>query len=70
MKNFILLIALSVMSSSVLAGDCFNGSCRQPLKRSVSKVVDVTRSIVTAPVRATKNVASNIQSRRVSRRSR
>ena len=68
MKNFILLVVLSVMSSGVFAGDCLSGSCRQPVRRSVSAVVDVTRNIVTAPVKATKNVLSNVQSRRFARR--
>jgi hypothetical protein len=36
----------------------------------VNGVVDVTRSVVSVPVKVTRNVASNIQSRQSARRSR
>ena len=70
MKNFILLIAVALMSSPLFAGDCANGTCRQPVRRVVNGVVDVTRSVVSVPVKVTRNVASNIQSRQSARRSR
>lgn len=70
MKNFIALITgLVLISGSAFAGDCLNGSCRQSVKRVVSGVADVTRTVVSVPAKATRNVVSNIQSRRSFRRS-
>lgn len=69
MKNFILLLVVALMSSSVLAGDCLNGTCRQPVKRVVSSVADVTRTVVSAPVNVARKVSNNVQSRRFARRS-
>lgn len=70
MKNLILLLAVALFSSTVTANDCVGGTCRQPLKKAAAKVVDVTRSVVTAPVKATRYVADNVRSRRYSRRCR
>lgn len=50
MKNIILALILFVGFSSTLsfAGDCANGTCFAPVR----KVVNVTKNIVVAPVRA------------------
>ena len=64
MKNFILVIALSLVSSTIFANDCGGGRCRTPLKTTASKVVNVTRNIVSVPVRVTRNVTTNFRSRR------
>ena len=65
MKNFLLLLVLSLVSSSLVAGEtCSNGTCRQPL----SKVVNVTEKIVTAPVRATRNFVAKSKIRSQCRR--
>jgi hypothetical protein len=69
MKNLIVLIVLALMSAPVFANDCASGVCRQPVRRTVSKVADVTSAIVVAPVRATKNFATNVRSRSLARRS-
>jgi hypothetical protein len=70
MKNLILLVALSVVTTSAVASECGSGRCSAPLKRTATKVVDVTRNVVSAPVRLTRNFVSNVQSRRLSRRCR
>lgn len=69
MKNFILLLVVALMSSSVMAGDCLNGICGQPVRRVVSGAADVTRTIVTAPVKVARKVSDNVQVRRFARRS-
>lgn len=68
MKNFILLIAVALFSSPLLASDCASGTCRAPLKRVATKVVDVTTAVVSAPVRVVKNTACTVKNRRYSRR--
>lgn len=67
MKNFILLVVLSLVSTSVMASECGSGRCSTPLKRTATKVVNVTRDIVTAPVRLTRNFVGNVKSRRTCR---
>lgn len=55
MKNIITLIMLTLFCSSAsYAGDCANGQCGYG--RSVRKVVNVTRNIVSAPLNVGKNV--------------
>ena len=58
MKNFIycLMIVLGFVSYSY-AGECANGVCSAPL-RPVRKVVNITKEIVVAPVRAVAVVAA------------
>lgn len=53
MKNFIiaLMIVVGIVGTSY-AGDCANGTCTAPSIRPVRKVVNVTKNIVVAPVRA------------------
>ena len=69
MKNFILMIVLALVSAPCFANDCSSGVCRKPVRRTLSKVVDVTSALVVAPVRATKNVVNNVRSRSLARRS-
>ncbi len=65
MKNFLLLLVLSLVSSSLVAGEtCSNGTCRQPLRT----VVNVTEKIVTAPVRVTRNFVAKSKVRSQCRR--
>lgn len=70
MKNLILFAMIGLFSSSVFADDCLFGRCSQPVKRVAAKAADVTRVVVSAPVKVCRNVASNVQSRRSLRRSR
>lgn len=58
MKNVITALMIVVgMVGSVYAGDCANGVCTAPL-RPVRKVVNITREVVVAPVRAVVAVAA------------
>lgn len=50
MKN-ILVIALMFVGSTSYAGECSNGSCSVPVR---SRVVNVTREIVSVPVEVTR----------------
>lgn len=68
MKNMILLMVLSLIGSTVSAGECSSSVCRQPVRNTVSVVRDTVSTVVKAPVRATRKVADNIQARRYSRR--
>lgn len=68
MKNLILLFAIILLSSTVYASDCENGTCRTPVRSSLSRAAAVTKNIVTAPVRVTKNVTTNVRCRRSCRR--
>ncbi len=47
--RYILLVALALASSSVYAGECANGSCSLR-----SRVVNVTREVVSVPVTVTR----------------
>lgn len=53
MKNLVMaLLIVFGMIGSVYAGDCANGTCTAQSVRPVRKVVNVTKNIVVAPVRA------------------
>lgn len=67
MKTLIALVAIGLFSSCCLASDCVGNTCRQPLKSTVSKVASVTRTLVTAPVKVTRNITENVRARRFSR---
>lgn len=57
MKNvFMALIVASFVSSS-FAGECANGVCTAPA-RPVRKIVNITREVIVAPVRAVVTVAT------------
>jgi hypothetical protein len=59
MKNFVTALMIVVgMVSSVYAGECANGVCSAPLVRPVRKVVNITKEVVVAPVRAVVAVAT------------
>jgi hypothetical protein len=68
MKNLILLFAIMLLSSTAYAGNCENGTCRTPVRSSLSHAIVVTKNVVTAPVRVTKNVTTNVRCRRSCRR--
>ena len=70
MKNLILCAIVGLFSSPIFAEDCLFGRCSQPVKKVAVKAVDVTRAVVSAPVKVCRNVASNVQSRRSCRRCR
>ena len=58
MKNIILALLLVFgLASLTYAGDCGNGVCRAPIQ-PVRKVVNVTKNIIVAPVRALAVVAA------------
>lgn len=58
MKNVLLLLVFVLSVSSLsYAGDCGNGVCSATV-RPVRKVVEVTKNIVVAPVRAVVAVAT------------
>ena len=48
--KYVLLIALMFAGSTVMAGDCANGSCRLR-----SRAVNVTKEVVSVPVEVTRN---------------
>lgn len=59
MKNIIYsLMLIFGFASFSFAGDCANGVCSAPLLRPVRKVVNVTKEIIVAPVRAVAVVAA------------
>lgn len=68
MKNLMLLVTVFAMSSTVLAGECTSLSCNRPVRKTVSKVADVTRTVVTAPVKVLNKAVTNVKARRYSRR--
>lgn len=70
MKNLILCAIIGLFSSPIFADDCLFGRCSQPVKRVAVKAADVTRAVVSAPVKVCRNVASNVKSRRSYRRCR
>lgn len=60
MKNFIIVLAFILTGTSLASANCSNGTCsRTPVRRAGSVVLDTTKKIVTAPVRAVKKVQSN-----------
>lgn len=64
MKSFMLLVAVFVMSSTSFAGECTSLSCNRPVRKTVSKVADVTRTVVTAPVKVLNRTVTNVKARR------
>jgi hypothetical protein len=61
MKNIVLALMLIFgFASFSFAGDCVNGVCRAPVVQPVRKVVNVTKNIVLAPVRAVVAVATPV----------
>ena len=60
MKNLIVALALLFMGTSFASANCVNGSCSvHPVKRAGVVVLNTTKRIVTAPVRAVKKVQTN-----------
>lgn len=60
MKNVVIALALLVTGTSFASANCLNGTCvRTPVRKAGSVVLDTTKRIVTAPVRAVKTVRSN-----------
>lgn len=58
MKNLIVAVMLILgLSSLANAGECLGGVCSAPL-RPVRKVVNITKEVVVAPVRAVVAVAT------------
>lgn len=57
MKNVILMFVMGSFVSSAYAGECANGVCTAAV-RPVRKVVNITREIVVAPVRAVVAIAT------------
>jgi hypothetical protein len=68
MKNLMLLVAVFAMSSTAFAGECTSLSCNRPVRKTVTRVVDVTRTVVTAPVKVLNKTVANVQARRYARR--
>jgi hypothetical protein len=59
MKNAIIAMMLVFgFVGSSYAGECANGVCVAPLVRPVRKIVNITKEIVVAPVRAVAVVAA------------
>lgn len=68
MKNLMLAVVVSALSSSVVFADCSTGSCsRTPLRTTGTVVARTTGAIVTAPFKVVNKVAQNSKSRRVAR---
>jgi hypothetical protein len=49
MMKFVLVVALMVVGSSAFAGECANGNCTLR-----SRVVNVTREVISVPVEVTR----------------
>jgi hypothetical protein len=65
MKNFIIALALILTGTTFASASCVDGVCsRGPVRRAGSVVLDTTKQIVTAPVRAVKKVNMNRTYRR------
>lgn len=65
MAKFIVALTLALISSSVYAGECSSGRCNVR-----SRVVNVTREVVSVPVTVTKKVVNatrNVGRRTVAR---
>ena len=83
MKNVFYSVVVVLFCSTVFAGDCGSGLCRQPVRGAVAATVNLGGSVVgaagnvarsavavaTAPVRVTRNVLANSRARRCCRRS-
>ena len=68
MKNLMLAVVVSALSSSVVFADCTNGTCsRTPVRSAASVVARTTGAIVTAPFKVVNKVAQNSKSRRAAR---
>jgi len=68
MKNFIIALTLLLTSASFVSAECVNGTCSVgPVRKFGSSVVNVTRNIVTAPVRVVRRVAASPNRVRTSR---
>ncbi len=67
MKNLILLVTVFAMSSTAFAGECTSLGCNRPVRKTVSKVADVTRNVVTAPVKVLNKTVTNVKARRYAR---
>lgn len=61
MKNLIYALMLFIGLSNIGYSQCVSGSCTRPL----SRVANVTRAIVSAPVRVVENVVTNKPVRKV-----
>lgn len=61
MKNLMYVVMLFIGLTNVGYSECFNGSCSRPL----AKVGNVTRAVVTAPVRVVENIVTNKPVRKV-----
>lgn len=65
MKNFILAVIIAAACSSSYAGECVDGTC--PLR---SRVVNVTREVISVPVAVTRRTVQatrNVGRRTVAR---
>jgi hypothetical protein len=69
MKTFIYSIVCAALCSTSFGGECV-GSCRKPVRNALVATSNVVERAVAAPVRVVKNVATNVQQRRVCRRCR
>lgn len=67
MKNFIFTVAALLVGGVAFAGDCENGTCRQPVRNAARSVFRAAEVVVTAPVRVTKRVVQNTKQRRAAR---
>jgi hypothetical protein len=63
MKNVLLVLALMLIGSVSFAGDCSNGVCSVG-PRPVRKVLEVTKNVVTAPVRVVANAVTTVRDNR------
>lgn len=60
MKNIILAVMLLISGTTFANASCFNGSCSVgPVRKAGVTVVNTTKRIVSAPVRAVKKVQTN-----------
>lgn len=67
MKNLMLLVTVFAMSSNAFAGECTSLNCNRPVRKTVSKAADVTRTVVTAPFRFVNKAVTNVRATRYSR---
>lgn len=60
MKNFVLAMMLLITGTTFASASCVNGRCSAgPVKRAGVVVLNTTKRVVTAPVRAVKKVQTN-----------
>lgn len=65
MKNFIIALVLILTGTTFASASCVDGVCTKgPVRKAGTVVLDTTKQIVTAPVRAVKKVYSNRTYRR------